>query len=180
MKITLNLLPEEIKASEKAKFRRTLALRVSISLLVLMVAISVGLFALVLIDSFRISDESRKAELLKNQLETLKEQESLAAVLKNRLDSINSLIQTPSPQDQSFNLITKLLPSEVLLRNVLIDKNNRANVTVEAYSTASLENLFNNLTDPKIHDGKISKTAVENFNKNQANVYRVDLNIETR
>lgn len=180
MKINLNLLPDEIKTFEKAKNRRNLAIRVSISILVLMVILSSAIFALVLIDSFRIKDESRKAELLKNQLETLKDQESLAAILRNRLDSINTLMQTPSPQDQSFNLITKLIPEDVHLRSVLIDKNNRTNVAVDAFSVSSLDNLFNNLTDPKIHDGKIAKTTVENFNKNQANVYRVDLNIETR
>lgn len=177
MKISLNLLPEQLKTSQKSKARFSLAKKASVTALVVMVILTSSLFAYTVFDSFKIKSASQELEQVKVEVDSYKDKEALAAVLKTRLDTINTISQTSSPQNTAFNLLTKIIPSDIRVRSLLVDKSSHATTSIESLSTGSLDNLFNKLTNPVVHDGKISKTQVESLSRSQTGIYRSELNI---
>lgn len=177
MKISINLLPEKLRSTEKTKARLSTAKKASVGLLVLMITLTAALFTWALIESDNIKSANQELEQVKEEVETYKDRESLAAVLKARLNSINTISQTNSPQSTSFNLMTKIIPAEIKVKSLNVDNSNHVIASIETQSTKSLDIFFNSLTDPKVHDGKISGTKIDNLSRSQTGQYRSDLNI---
>lgn len=180
MKISINLLPEKLRSTEKIKARLLLAKKTSIGFLVLMVVLTAVLFVYVFLESLKIKSENQTLEVAKSEIEKYKEQESLAAVLKERLNSINTISQTVSTQNTTFNLLTKITPPDIKVKSLSVDKTTHSIISIETQSTKSLDVLFNNLTDPKLNDGKISGTKLETLSRSQAGIYKGDLNINIK
>lgn len=177
MKISINLLPEELKSTVKRKAALSLAKKANIGLLVLMIILTASLFAFVLYDSLKIKSANQELEQLKGKIETYKDQESLAAVLKARLNSINTISQIHSPQNTSFNLIIKIILPDIKVKSLSVGKSSRVIANIETQSTKSLDVFFNSLTDPKVHDGKILGTKIEALSRSQTGQYKADLDI---
>lgn len=176
-KISVNLLPTEIKNAGKDTERKSLILKIGVSSLVFMVILSAASLLMALTQNVRLNEAKKKTEAARSQVEGLKDHESLVVVLKSRLNIINNLSSLPSPPGDAYILITSLLPQNIKLLDFNIEKSNKVLLGGETTDLQSLETFFNSITDPKINLGKIKSVKVESLTKTNNQRFRFDLGI---
>ncbi|EKD90604.1 MAG: hypothetical protein ACD_30C00112G0045 [uncultured bacterium] len=176
-KLEINLLPPELNISKKESLRKKLVFRTSFGFLVLTILATIVLFALVITKNFQLNNKTSSIETLVNSINSHKEQESLASVLRARVNSINALLKKESPEVEAYNLITILMPPNVNLINLSLDKNRKMLLTGETSNFALLDSFFTNLTDPKIHLGRINGTSINSLSVTQGSRVKFDLTI---
>jgi len=179
-RISINLLPPELKLSKKKEQKKQWAMRVSVGVLVGMILATSSLIAVSVVQSALLSSEERKLENLKNQVATYKEAEGIASLLRNRLTGILQANQKKYPQTEAFIMLTKLTPEEVNLFAFKVDKSLKASLQGQTNSPARLEEYFTNLTDPKVNEAKINRVTVNNLNKGVAETIRFDLDVTAK
>ncbi len=173
--LKINLLPPELETNKKKAARKALITRFSIGLLVFMVGIAALSLVLTIIQSLNIQSINGKLTNVKAQVSNYKEQEGLAIILKNRLDGIDGLINTDSPQLKAFSLITDLLPSDVKLLTFSVDKKSTVLLGGETNSTTALQTFFDNLTDPSKNQNKVKKVRVDSLSLGVGSLIKFDL-----
>lgn len=176
-RININLLPPELKEIKKREKKRSLIIRLSIGMLVLMVIATTILLISVVLQNRKISLANQKLGTTKNEVNNYKKQEAVAVVLKSQLDTISTLFSKEFPQAQAFNLVNALTPAQIRVYSFSINKSNKIVLQGETQNTSSLETFFNNLIDPKFNEGKISKVVVDSLNRNREGKIRFDLTI---
>lgn len=176
-KLKINLIPPEIKAKVKKQAKRSLITRISIGLLGLLIIFTSLILAGVIFQKAALQSLDSEIEKEKQQVGTYKDKEAVVTFLKNRIDTINQYANTQYHQGEIFELITKLFPSGVRLSGLQVDKNPVALLQGETEDTASLDQFFSNLTDPKTNEGKIASVSVESLNKSANGKIRFDLHI---
>lgn len=174
-KLLINLLPLELRTKSKASRKKILIVQISVAVLILFVLITAGIFAWSLYLRTTLIKSEQKYNDLKSQIESKKDKEIAVFILKNRLDSINKIIQENNAQIQSFNLISNLQPPDLKVLNFNVDKTGSIKLSATTQSFESMQTFFNNLSDPEKNEGKISSTKVQSLNKNPASGYNFDL-----
>lgn len=164
-KLSINLLPVELRKDTIKEIRKRRILTGSVVILLSMVLIT----SIVLgIRFFQSTQNQRLAQETQNSRETisaLKNKEELIFLLKNRIAKINQLSTLDSQSVLGFNLITFLIPESVEVNSFAIDKTGKISLSGETTSLSLLNELFENLTDPKKNEGKISSTKLEGLTK---------------
>lgn len=176
-KLEINLLPPELNISKKESLRKKLVFRTSLGFLLLTILATIILLSLVITKNFQLNDEVASIETIKSNINSHKEQESLASVLRERVNSINALLKKESPEVEAYNLITTLMPPNVSLINLSLDKNRKMLLTGETSNFVLLDSFFSNLTDPKVHLGRIVSTSVNSLSVSQGSRVKFDLTI---
>lgn len=176
-KISINLLPIELRAESKKNTKQSLAIRVSVGILVLVIICSLGVLIWTFYLKSSLQESSDRLAKVTQVIQDQKDKEGLAVILKSRLDIITKLTQKESSQTESFNLITSLLPSDIKMLTFTVDKTGVIRLTAFTTSLPSMQTFFNNLTDPKKNEGKIISTRVESLNKNLDGNYNFELSI---
>lgn len=166
-KLKINLIPPEIKEKAKKEAKRSLVIRISIGLLGLLILATSGILAVIIFQNVTLQSLNASLEEEKGKVAKLKDKEAVVFFLKNRLDSINKFSATRYTQSDVFELITSLYPVGVDVLSLKIDRTEKVQLQGKTDSTASLDSLFNNLTDPKINEGKIASVSVESLNRGQ-------------
>ncbi len=165
MKITINLLPLEVRQSNLADKKKIWIIRSSIGFLTLMVGIAAGLLSLLLFTSYQIKNESKLLDEAKTTVSSYQTQESLNVVLKNRLDNIEKITTAKNSQNTTFNFLIPLIPADIIITDFNISKENLVTLGAETNSADTLDTLFSRLTDPKAHEGKIAKVRMDSFTR---------------
>lgn len=164
-KLSINLLPVELrKDTIKENFKRKI-LTGSVVILLGMVLITTIVLG---IRFFQSTQNQRLAQETQNSRETiasLKNKEELIFFLKNRLSKINNLSAQDSQSVLGFNLVTFLIPQSVEINSFSVDKTGKISISGETTSLSLLNELFENLIDPKKNEGKISSTKLEGLTK---------------
>lgn len=162
-KISINLLPEQLRDETIADSRRMLLTKISISFLILMLILSSAVLG------FRFFQNSQKLRLneqikiISEKINSLKQSEELSLVLRERLSSINLISSQETPQAQAFNLISTLTPQQVSIINFSADRSGKVSLDGKTNQLSALKILFDNLTDPKKHEGRIFSSRVESL-----------------
>ncbi|MBI2021695.1 hypothetical protein HYS93_02290 [Candidatus Daviesbacteria bacterium] len=175
--ININLLPIDLTLAKREEAKKSLVLQISIGLLVFTVAVAAIVLFLSLSDNFSIRNTESQISQIKEKIATYKRHEGLTFVLKDRLDGIKSLTSAGILQSQSFNLVTELMPKDMILISFNNSKKDIISLTGETTSTKSLQTFFNKLTNPSEHQGKIVSTKVENLNRSPTSVIRFELTV---
>lgn len=176
-KLRINLIPPEIKERAKRDLKRAMISRISVGLLGILILLTSVILAIVIFQGARLSALNSEIQQHKSKIESLKDKEAVMHLLKNRIDTINQFTQNKYKQGEVFDLMTSLFPSGINLSSMRIDKGSKVTVTGDTVSTASLQNLFDNFTDPKINEGKVTGVTVESLNKNPKGDIRFDLGV---
>lgn len=176
-RININLLPPELKEFKNRERRKSLIVRVSVGLLALMIVLTGSLLSAVVLQNVRISNANKRLEETKNEVNSYKEAEAIAVVLRTRIDGINTLMAKEFPQAEAFNLVNSLTPDQVRIFSFSINKTNKLALQGETNSTQSLSGFFNSLIDPKFNEGRISKVVVDSLNRDRSSRIRFDLSI---
>lgn len=174
-KLKINLIPPEIKEKAKKAAKSAVIFRLSVGLLGVLILITVGILMIIIYQGVTVQALNSDIEAEKQALTPLKDKEAVVYFLKNRIDSINKFVVTQNTQNELFEIITGLLPPGVSLLALQINKSSQVVLQGETNSSVSLNNFFNNLTDPQTHDGKIASVTVESLNKSQTGVIRFSL-----
>lgn len=176
-KLKINLIPPEIKEKAKKDAKKSLSTRISIGLLGVLILVTIGVIGVSIYQSVTIRNLNNDIETEKSQLSELKDKEAVAYFLKNRIDAINKFSTTQNTQNEVYDLITSLLPPGVVILALQIDKSDKVFVQGETGSSKSLDVLFNNLSDPQTHTGKIASVSIESVSKNRTGVINFTLTI---
>jgi hypothetical protein len=176
-KISINLLPIELREKSKKNTRKNRINQASIGVLVVVIIITLSVLSWTIVLKSSLQKANSDLATITQQVQAQKEKEGLVVLLKSRLDIINKLIQKESISTQSFNLISSLLPIDIKMLNLAVDKSGKIRMTASTTSLTSMQSFFNNLTDPKKNEGKITATKVESLNKTQDGNYNFELTI---
>lgn len=176
-KIKINLLPPEIKDKAKKEAKQSLINKISIALLGVLILITSSILAVVIFQGVSVNLLSTDIEKEKSRIQGEKDAEAVVRLLKNRIDTINQFTTKRYKQREVFDLIIGLFPQGVVLDTVHVDKSTTVIIVGQTDTTVLLQNFFNNLTDPKINEGKIASVTVESLNRNQLGKINFELSV---
>lgn len=176
-KIKINLLPPEIKEKAKKEAKQSLINKTSIALLGVLILITSSILAIVIFQGTSVNLLSSDIEKEKSRIQGKKDAEAVIRLLKNRIDTINQFATKRYKQREIFDLITSSPPQGVVLNTVHVDKSTKIVIAGQTGTTALLQKFFNNLTDPKVNEGKIASVTVESLNRNQLGKINFELSV---
>ncbi len=175
--ISVNLLPAEVRVLEKNLKKRSKLFRISAGVVLFMIILTAGIFIFRIIQGQLLTRTNQDLQSAQSQVASLKKQEGLAVYLKLRLSSIEGLKGQPSAQSQAYNLVAALIPSNMNILLLSVDKVKSVELSTQSPDSATLGKFFDNLVNPQVNQGKISKVQVDDLNKNGSSGYKVDLTI---
>lgn len=173
-KITINLLPEELLHQAKEYQQRSTIFKLSLGLLVVMIFLASALLVLRFIQNQTLISLNNSLGNSQEKVAGFKNQEGQLVFLKERLGSINSLLNQDSKTVASYNLINSLAPTSLIITTLSADKDGNILITAETPNTAVLRVFFDHLTSPSLNQGKISKVLINSLSQS-GNIYRMDL-----
>jgi Tfp pilus assembly protein PilN len=179
-RISINLLPLDLKENKKNLKQKRLINTISIGILTSLVIVSGVLVVLSILQNNQLNSEKNQLTNLENTVSSLKEKEAAVIILKKRISDISQIRNQKYPQADSFKLTTSLLPENVSIQSFNSEKANMVTVQGLSNDAASLQKFFDNLTDPKINEGKITKTVITNLNRGSSPQLGFDLEINTK
>ena len=179
-RISINLLPSDLKENSQIKKKKKLINLISIFFLSGLIVLTLGLIIFSVLQNKKLTEEKLAVKNLENSLTNLKETEAAVVILKKRLSIISSIMNQPSPQTDSFLIITGLMPENLEVQTINIDQPNIVNIQGFAPNAETMQKFLDNLTDPTINEGKIAKTAISNLNRGTAPRLGFDLAVTTK
>lgn len=176
-KLKINLIPPEIKEQAKKEAKRTLMVRISIGLLGVLIVFTAIILVVIVFQNVTLQALTKQLDEEKSRISGLREKEAVVFFLKNRIDTINKYSNGFYTQEETFALITKLVPPEISVSFLQIDKTQTVSVQGDTQTADSLEVLFNNLMNPAQNEGKITAVSVESLSRSQSGTISFDLKI---
>lgn len=176
-KLRINLIPPELKELAKKDAKRSLVNKISILLLGVLILITAGILAIVIYQSVSLGVLNASIEQERLRINSSKDKEVVVKLLKNRIDTINQFSGNRYKQGEIFNMMMNLFPPGIILGSIQINKSSSVVISGETEDTLSLQNFFNNLTDPKTNEGKIASVKVESLSQSQRGRIRFDLKV---
>lgn len=176
-KLKINLIPPELKELAKKDAKRSLVNRISVLLLGVLVLITAGILGVVIYQSVSLSVLNASIEQERLRVNSFKDREAVVRLLKNRIDTINQFTGNRYKQGEIFNIMISLFPPDVVLKSILVNKTSSVAISGETEDTRALQNFFNNLTDPRVNEGKIASVNIESLSQSQTGGIRFDLKV---
>lgn len=177
MKISINLLPPEVRAQEKKKARFYMIQAIGVVVTLVMIFLSSLTVALRILQNRNIASYKVRLASAEQKVSSLKSAEESLFLLKNRLAVIGANLGVSSKQSATFILIDKLIPVSVAVSAINVETSGEVTLTVLVPDSEILDALVNNLTMKENNGGNISKVSVESLNRGKDNFYRVALKI---
>lgn len=178
-KLLINLLPAEFAVQKKQKEKKLFLVRSSVIVLIVMILLTTGVFLLGISKRLVINQLNKDLVDIETGVNNLKDKEGLALILKNRLDKINALAKTESPESNAFFFISSLLTSDLKISGFTTEQNSQVRVSGTTNNTGGLERFINKLTDAKRTKGKITAAKLENLSRSADNLLSFELVITT-
>ncbi len=180
VKISINLLPKEVLVLEKDKNRQKFLMRLAIGVLMVIIILTSFVFSIRIYQNQKSNQTISDLGTMQKDVETLKEEESLAVYLKQRLNSITSIVNSESPQAKGYNLITQLVPPSVVIVSLNFDNNGSIVLSAIAPSAQAAKDFFDKLVDPVANQGTVVGAHLDSLSEGADNTYRMDVTIKTR
>lgn len=179
-RISINLLPLGLKENKQLLKRRRLINSLSIGFLGVLVVISMVLVVFSVIQNRQIDSENQALSKTEAVLSSFREKEAALNILKKRLSSVSQIQNQKYFQTDSFLLVNSLLPEGTQMQSFSADQLNAITLQGFSESAQSLQQFFDNLTDPKVNEGKVVKTVISNLNRGSTPRLGFDLEITTK
>lgn len=177
-KIAINLLPPEYKAAEAkaAKFYKVQVISVAAVMLVVFLA-SLAL-ALRILQNQNIKAAQANLTDQEQKVSQLKGRQASLFVLKNRLSAINHYATT-SIQAQTYRLLDKLLPPQIVINSLAVDRQGIAFIVAVVQDPLRLDTLISNLIS-KEAEGQVSEVSIESLNRGRDGIYRISFKVKPK
>lgn len=176
-KISINLLPPEITAAEKKKSRFLRIQFIGIIVILTMIFFTSLTVALRILQTHNISLIQAKVALAEQQVSDLKDTQVSLFLLKDRLSTIDKFFGVSSKQTAMYQLLDKLIPKNVIINSVNIDRSGSVTLNVLAPDSATLDILITNFTTKDTNEGFITQVLMDSINRGKDGFYRISLKI---
>lgn len=180
MNISINLLPLEFREQElkRAKFYKIQTLGVIVILIVIFLTSLT--IALRILQSQNIKVVQANYTQAGEKVSGLKNRQASLLLLKNRLAAINQYLDTPSKQNAIFKLISEILPPQIVVTSLNVEKTGDVSIVALAPDTLTLDTAFENLLDQQQNQDKISQVSIENLSRSRDGLFRISFRIKTK
>ena len=179
-KISINLLPKEVLVLEKDKNRQKFFMRLAVGVLLVMIILTSFVFSLRIYQNQKFNQAAEELGTLQKNVESFREEESLAVYLKQRISSINTIVTGDSPQAKGYNLITQLVPSSIVIVSLNFDNNGAIILSAIAPDAQSAKDFFDKLVDPVANQGTVASAHLDSLSQGADSTYRMDVTIKTK
>lgn len=168
-----------MEEQKKKRAKGALVATFSIGFLVVVVALAAVVLSLRLSQNVILGQVKKDLDQAKSTVSTpeLTRKEGLAVALKNKLDSVVTILNQETFGSYAFALVDKLSPPGVKLSSITINNKGKIKLTVESTNISDLETLMNNFVNPETNDKKVIAASVESFGKGRTEGYRLDLTL---
>lgn len=179
-KIIINLLPKEFTLAqvEQSKFKKIQIIGWSIIALLLLV--SAATFGYRVLQLQELVKTDSQLEVAVSDVKKLQKKEVAINILKSRVDSISGLTNTPSKQRAAFDLLGRLVPPQVTINILTIDRNGNVTVALTLPNSDTVDSLMSNLVSKEKNEGKVSQVTVDGLSRIVDGGYRTNLTIQTK
>lgn len=176
-KISINLLPEEVKLQEIETLRKNNVNLISVIIIITFIIITSILLVLRALQATTLSQIDNDLNDSKAVLVTLQEKQNLLTNLKSRIANISTLSKQESKQTTGFNFITEIKPEPVSVQFLTFDKNGTIAFSGDTTEIDSISELFDQLTDPNSNENRVAKVDLDSLSRGGLEKYRFDLKI---
>ena len=176
-RISINLLPTEFITQElkSGKFYKVQAIGVAVILgMIFLTSVTI---ALRILQSRNIVLVQARLVEAQQRVSDLKSTQASLVLLKDRLKVVNQYLGTPSKQTSMYDLIDKLVPSEVFINAIIVDRNGEVQVVASLPDSQTLDNLITSLTAKESNQDIIKEVGVGSLNRGRDGLYRISLKI---
>lgn len=177
--ISINLLPE-IEVSVRKQYQKSQLIKtISISTLLFLFFLSSLILTLRVLQTRTIAHIQSEAFASEQQIEQLKDKESILVLLKNRLDQIEKISGVPSRQRDMYEQVVSNLPPTISYSSLAIDSSGNLSLSVVAPTQTDLANLFKVLESEETLS-KVASISVDSLSRGKDNSYRVSLGVSSK
>lgn len=166
-KITINLLPDELKILEKEKTRKALITKIIIIIIITVIIVALITFVQSLLKKNEVVSIERDLSTAQQRVSALNAQEGYLSLLKGRLSSIKTISDIDSQVVSNYHFIFSLVPQDVTLKTIKVGKEASILLGGTANTGSAFNTFLENLTYSDKHQDKIAKINLQNLIKSQ-------------
>lgn len=180
MQISINLLPQEIKAEEikRTKFVKVQAFGVATVLVFIFLASL--MLALRILQNQNIKQIQANLSSTEQLIADLAGRQASLFIIKDRLTTIEKYFGVSSKQVTVLRLISGLLPAQVTLNSMTVDRSGEVLIVAVLPEADVLDNLITSLTSKEKNEDKISQVSMDSINRGRDGVYRVSFKVKPK
>lgn len=172
-RLSINLLPAEYTVEEVKKTKFYKVQFISLAVVLVMTFLTSLTIALRILQSSNIRQVQAQLNDNEQRVSQLKDRQVSLFILKDRLTTINQYLGLSSKQAATFRLLDKLLPPQVAINTVSLDRLGEAFIVAVVPNSLILDNLVASLTS-------VSKVSIESLNRGKDGVYRISLKVKLK
>lgn len=176
MQISINLLPEELKLAENKKNKQSIVIKLAIGVMIVSLLVTAGILSQSLILKYQYDQTTKDLEEVKQQIQSLTQQEGYLISIKKRLGSIKTLSVSDAKFLAKYQFIFTLIPKSIDIESLTINEQPSVKFKGVAPSGDSFNELLTNLTDSDKHQNRVAKISIDTIVRN-GELLAFDLNI---
>lgn len=176
-KIRINLLPPELKETEKKHNKLPILNLISLGVLVLSVVITAGVLFWSFYENQKYNNTTKEYEKLKKEISGKQKTELLNIFIKERVKNIKTLLSQDSPQPKLLNLVYNLAQTNASITQIRVDAKANLLLSGQSPTLPQARKFLVDIIDPTKNEGYFSKIMAEKFSKNSSGSYSFDLSI---
>ncbi len=180
MSILINILPTEKEDQAKEKTKRSLVLKLTIGVIVLVILITSATFGYKVYQGNQQENNNLEIAKATQQISLLKDQEGYLTLVKKRLNSINNLQTQQSQELIALNVMFNLLPNNISITSINSSRNGTVLISGVASDTTALQELIDVLSDPKINQQRLTKASIENLSRDTLGNFKFDVSTSVK
>lgn len=174
--ISINLLPPETILIAKQSSRFNLINKIFMGVFLIFVFLASATLIIRILQNLNLQKVNTNLVEAQSRVVNLKDKESLAVVLKQRITSIQAL-KTNNPKVSIFNLISALVPSEITISSISLDRTGNVTLSGSSYSIDILESLVDSLADKEKNLDLIAEVSLDSLSSGHDKLLRFNLKI---
>lgn len=174
---SINLLPPEMLLKQKQSSKLVFINKLSIFALIALIFFTSIALSFRLTQNFELQKAQKGLVDAKEKISSLKGKEEQILLLKERLGIIQTLSGGDAKIRAIFNLVVHLIPSDLQISEVSVDKTGNMSLSLNSSSLVSLQNFLTDLADREKNSDLIAKVTLEGLSIGKDMVYRLSLKI---
>lgn len=179
-KISINLLPVEFSVIQEREKRFYKVQAISIAVLLLLIFLASTTVALGYLQSKQVKQAQSDLSSAENLVSGLKDKESSLMALKNRINNIQQIQKDPSKQRTMYNLIDSLIPSNITVNSISIDKGGDVLISAVFRNISLFDDFVENLVSKEKNEGRITTVGIENLSRARDGQFRASFKVDTK
>lgn len=175
--ISINLLPKEILLQRQQSTKLNFLIKLSTGLLILLIFLASATLAMRIAQNLEFKKASDSVAYAQERETNLQSREAQLAFLKERLSLIDQFSQKDKKIKEVFNLVVNLIPQDIQISELSVDKSGNMVILLSTNNLLSLEKMIEDLGNKEKNSNLIKKMSMEGLTRGKDGVYRFSLKI---